>query len=296
MLAASPTTVVKSIAALSRAPSPELQRNVLATIAELEEQAATETPLSPQGRWSLLFSTQVALPDSAAERPSSMAIVQPLIDATYGLFFKVAPQLAGAQQYGGTSLGSNEQIVSIEGASGKVENRVRVPLPRWMGSAPLRLEIRLFGDVSTTEAEDTRRSHLQSASFRSAGATTHARFARVPLPRPVGTLRTTYCDDGLRISRGGRGGVFVLKRLKQEQTTGQVGADSEDRNLSPGPLPPPPPPPPRLAPLVRSARRIRSPARSLRRRGASASFPRRRRTGGPASRPRGQMRTRCRSG
>ena len=236
MLAASPTTVVKSIAALSRAPSPELQRNVLATIAELEEQAATETPLSPQGRWSLLFSTQVALPDSAAERPSSMAIVQPLIDATYGLFFKVAPQLAGAQQYGGTSLGSNEQIVSIEGASGKVENRVRVPLPRWMGSAPSRLEIRLFGDVSTTEAEDTLSVTFTECIFQVGGGDDPRPLrARVPLPRPVGTLRTTYCDDGLRISRGGRGGVFVLKRLKQEQTTGQVGADSEDRNLFFGP-------------------------------------------------------------
>lgn len=36
---------------------------------------------------------------------------------------------------------------------------------------------------------------------------------RIPLPRPVGTLRTTYCDAALRISRGGRGGVFILKRL-----------------------------------------------------------------------------------
>lgn len=36
----------------------------------------------------------------------------------------------------------------------------------------------------------------------------------VPLPRPVGTLRSTYCDDDLRISRGGRGGIFVLRRLQ----------------------------------------------------------------------------------
>ena len=37
---------------------------------------------------------------------------------------------------------------------------------------------------------------------------------RVPLPRPVGTLRTTFCDEELRVSRGGRGGVFVLRRLR----------------------------------------------------------------------------------
>jgi len=36
----------------------------------------------------------------------------------------------------------------------------------------------------------------------------------VPLPRPRGALETTFCDENLRISRGGRGGIFVLKRLR----------------------------------------------------------------------------------
>ena len=242
---------------------------MLATIAELEEQVATETPLSPQGRWSLLFSTQVALPDSAAERPSSMAIVQPLIDATYGLFFKVAPQLAGAQQYGGTSLGSNEQIVSIEGASGKVENRVRVPLPRWMGSAPSRLEIRLFGDVSTTEAEDTLSVTFTECIFQVGGGDDPRPRARA---RAAAAAGRHAANDVLR-----RRLAHLPRRARRRlcAEAAQAGANhraSRRRRARieispPGPLPPPPPPPPRLAPLDRSARPIQSPGRWSRRRG-----------------------------
>ena len=40
-------------------------------------------------------------------------------------------------------------------------------------------------------------------------------YVRVPLPRPVGSLRTTHCDATMRVSRGGRGGVFVLRRLQK---------------------------------------------------------------------------------
>lgn len=36
----------------------------------------------------------------------------------------------------------------------------------------------------------------------------------LPLPRPVGIIRTTFCDNTVRLSRGSRGGLFVLKRIK----------------------------------------------------------------------------------
>ena len=35
----------------------------------------------------------------------------------------------------------------------------------------------------------------------------------LPLPRPLGRLRTTFCDEEMRLSRGGRGGIFVLKKI-----------------------------------------------------------------------------------
>ena len=64
-------------------------------------------------------------------------------------------------------------------------------------------------------------SHLTSLSR--AGATwqpqhvaSMLRPMQVPLPRPLGSLTTTHCSDEMRISRGGRGGVFVLKRLSDD--------------------------------------------------------------------------------
>jgi hypothetical protein len=36
---------------------------------------------------------------------------------------------------------------------------------------------------------------------------------RLPLPRPKGALKNTFCDETLRISRGGRGGVFITSRV-----------------------------------------------------------------------------------
>ena len=44
-------------------------------------------------------------------------------------------------------------------------------------------------------------------------ATTPAWTLALPLPRPTGSLRTTFCDSDLRVSRGGQGGVFVVKRI-----------------------------------------------------------------------------------
>lgn len=38
---------------------------------------------------------------------------------------------------------------------------------------------------------------------------------RLPLPRPKGQLKTTFCDGDLRISRGGRGGIFIAKRINK---------------------------------------------------------------------------------
>lgn len=35
----------------------------------------------------------------------------------------------------------------------------------------------------------------------------------IPLPRPKGTLLTTYCDSVMRLSRGGKGGLFVVQRV-----------------------------------------------------------------------------------
>lgn len=38
------------------------------------------------------------------------------------------------------------------------------------------------------------------------------KFFRIPLPNPRGSLTTTFIDDTLRISKGGKGGLFIAAR------------------------------------------------------------------------------------
>ena len=199
-----------SLAELRREPTPAGRDAVLYAIADLEQCQINDAP--PDGRWALIFSTQATPPDPNRRGDSPL---QPLIDATYATFFKFAPQLAGAQQDGGArGGGNNEQSLSL--TTGIVENRVRIPLPSQIGGS---LEIFVDGEVEVGEAADELRVTFSECSFRlrergAAAASGREGALRVPLPRPVGALRTTHCDDELRVSRGGRGGVFVLRRLK----------------------------------------------------------------------------------
>jgi hypothetical protein len=220
--------LISSVATLRKTPTPEGRRAVLRSIAELEECRCSDAP--PDGRWALIFSTQENEPDP--NRPGSN-FLQPLIDRTYAAFFKVAPALAGAQDGSSQATGaSNEQWVSLD--SGLVENRVRIPLPVALpfstGSSVL--EIRVDGTVATGVTLGETDTPQLDVTFTECSFAVSERVAgrgsdrdrtgsdnrapgalRIPLPRPVGTLRTTHCDSDLRVSRGGRGGVFVLKRL-----------------------------------------------------------------------------------
>ena len=162
-------------------------------------QAVVSTQLSPE----------------ASRAADAIPLVQPLIDATYSTFFKFAPALAGAQADGAQANGGfNEQTISLE--EGIVENRVRVPLPAGLPLASTALEIRVDGLVAPEGGDEERLGvKFTECAFRLLGGDDGEGGGLVlPLPRPVGTLRTTFCDETLRISRGGRGGVFVLRRLR----------------------------------------------------------------------------------
>ena len=171
--------------------------------------------MSPlDGRWALIFSTQKA-PPATASRQGNM--IQPLIDTTYAAFFKVAPALAGAQQDGPAGP-SNEQLLSL--AEGVAENRVRISLPSWLPNEDGRryLEICVDGLARPCDEPDLLAVEFTKCSFRIASSSSRngdgSGALSLPLPRPVGTLRTTHCDEDLRVSRGSRGGIFVLKRLR----------------------------------------------------------------------------------
>jgi hypothetical protein len=171
-------SLLQAISALRREPSVQCRNTVLDAIRTLEAEGTTSGAVD--GRWSLVFSTQ--LPETASSGPTSP--LQQLSDSLYGVFFKVAPALAGAQA-DGRGRESNEQRLDLE--TGELGNRVRIPLP----ASDSILELMVRVDVGLNGGGSV----------------------RVPLPNPVGSLRTTFCDDEVRVSRGGRGGVFVLKRL-----------------------------------------------------------------------------------
>jgi hypothetical protein len=193
--------LLTTIAQLRRAPSASNRRAVLAAVAETEATAGS-TKASIDGRWSLLFSTQ----DSPAVIPASPGPIQAFIDATYSGFFKIAPALAGAQADGATSQARNEQLVNT--TSGRVLNTVRIPLPALAGGGAALIQV--LGSVRLTSEADLVDVTFERCDLSRDG---EDRKLSVPLPRPKGSLRTTYCDDLMRISRGGRGGVFVLRRL-----------------------------------------------------------------------------------
>ena len=146
-----------------------------------------------------MYSTQEpANADSAAA-----GAVQALSDAAYGVFFKFAPALAGAQQEGGGAGVRNEQMV--DEAAGAVLNRVRLPLGKSV------VEVVVEGECEPGATDELRVTFTRTSVALDGGAP-----LRLPLPRPVGTVSNSYCDDDLRVSRGGRGGVFVLRRLARD--------------------------------------------------------------------------------
>ena len=208
-------SLLSAVAALRREPSVARRRGVLDAVARLEEcQVGVSSPVD--GRWALIFSTQVEPPRPGSEQEAN--ILQPVIDATYALFFKVAPSLAGASPDGSSSSAANEQLVDVSN-SGQVRNDVRIQLP--FGR---RLDITVNGEarVAASTASALTTSELK-VTFSDCvfklidDEKAPVEGLRVPLPAPVGSLVTTHCDDDLRISRGGRGGIFVLRRLPNSQ-------------------------------------------------------------------------------
>ena len=92
---------------------------------------------------------------------------------------------------------ANEQVVDV--AARVVDNRVRITA---LGQT---LKLRVFGSAEATDDAD--RLAITFEGFDVNDVVT------LPLPRPRGEIVTTYVDGDLRLSRGSRGGLFVLKRM-----------------------------------------------------------------------------------
>lgn len=150
----------------------------------LEEAATAPGPIS--GRWSLVFSTM-----------SDRQVGLDVTDAVYKRIFKFLPSLAGGAERDLDV--RNEQLVDLD--AGIVDNVVVIKLP----SFSVRLRVR--GTAAVQSASSV------AIAFDSVQIAAPPLDVTLPLPRPRGAIRTTFVDDELRVSRGSRGGLFVLRRL-----------------------------------------------------------------------------------
>ncbi|KAH8093356.1 PAP fibrillin [Aureococcus anophagefferens] len=125
-------------------------------------------------RWALVYSTQTASPRPGSALLSDLP--QEISNRIYGLLFKVVDVTARV-----------------------VDNRVRITA---LGQT---LKLRVFGSAEATDDAD--RLAITFEGFDVNDVVT------LPLPRPRGEIVTTYVDGDLRLSRGSRGGLFVLKRM-----------------------------------------------------------------------------------
>ncbi|KAK3236593.1 hypothetical protein CYMTET_53276 [Cymbomonas tetramitiformis] len=164
------------------------------------------------GRWALVYSTrgdsQRTSRQTNKPEQEDKDIIQKLVGQLYQVFFKFAPALAGSQEVaasGSRMPVANEQVVDLE--KGVVDNRVSVKLPF------VDLGIRVYGEVELASDGAPGDLSVIFTGWELKFGDTLPVF-RLPLPRPQGSLRTTFCDKEVRIARGGRGGIFITKRIQ----------------------------------------------------------------------------------
>ena len=208
------------------------KRAILDAVATLEPLGAVggSVPFADvSGRWSLVYSTN---DDRGAPALGPLAAVldddafQRVSNQLYKAFFSFAPALAGSAETGARGV-ANEQIVDL--AAGRVVNVVDVSYLPWPLEAA---RVGVSGEIEALDAEAREvavtftegeigpgpRKGRGGASAGSGGGDPPA--LKLPLPRPRGVLRNTFCDATMRVSRGGRGGVFITTRLRPGDEAG----------------------------------------------------------------------------
>ena len=214
-VAAMKKELLQAVAA-SRKPgadATQTKRTILDRTVALESGVDASTPFGEvSGRWSLVYSTNddKGTPGlGPLQGVIDTDAIQQITSQLYKVFFSFAPALAGSTETGAKGV-ANEQVVDIP--NGRVENNVDVDLPWPIGGA----RIGVNGEVAANDPEG-REVVVTFTSWelgpKPGGAGGDPPSLRLPLPRPKGVLRNTFCDDTLRISRGGRGGVFITSRI-----------------------------------------------------------------------------------
>lgn len=200
-------TLLKEISNANKINNLSNRQSILDAIQELE--GLTTSPVtvkSIDGDWSLVYSTQTTKNAVDAD-----TIVDKISEKLYKLFFKFAPFLAGGLDAGNTSTPrfiktTNKQYINV--TTGTVNNTVAIKIGDWNSI------ITVVGTVRLANNGEPALTLLLIVIFTDFAI----RFGdtvtvRLPLPRPKGSLATTFCDGDIRVSRGGRGGIFVAKKV-----------------------------------------------------------------------------------
>ena len=204
-------------------PTRASARRVMTSIERLETFPSSS---SAGGRWTLAYGAKAAAAAATgASRSSSNAmeslgvsdeVIQEITRTMYGVFFKFAPWLAGSSE---TNRRGARNAQTVDVAAGVVRNEVELDL---VGPTTTTTTV-CIGVDGEIRAEDAlaRDAVVTFTSFdvraRFGGESTSPTLT-LPLPRPRGWLTTTFCDETMRVSRGGQGGVFVLTRLRDDAT------------------------------------------------------------------------------
>ena len=226
---------LRAVSGTRKLPRESTSKDVLLCVEAVERVASagraetSKSILAPiDGDWTLVYSTKTSsgvvtraddygLLDGLGEIGESA--IDAVTSALYATFFKFAPFLAGSAETNQRGVRNTQKVDSLAGI---VRNEVfvdaQLPLPFVKNMIVLRIgvegEVKLLGDLSGSRAEVIFTSF--DLGFTSSSVNDDDRVEpalKVPLPRPRGTLDTTFCDDTMRISRGGRGGVFILTRM-----------------------------------------------------------------------------------
>jgi hypothetical protein len=207
-----------AIAQNQRIPSIESKSIVMQEIINIEKSIDSKqiSTTCADGTWSLVFSTMtgdstgnnqfVAKDNNGSVSSMTQALnflssaADPLFKFLYKQIFKIAPFLAGSQEsvklYDNSLIVTNQQKIDIR--AGKVSNDVIITSK----ALRLKFEIQVNGNIEVVNAQ----------TFDVTFTSCSLQGIKLPLPRPRGLLTNTFCDNELRISRGGKGGIFVLKR------------------------------------------------------------------------------------
>jgi len=184
--------LLKSISRARQVGGVEARDAIVANVERLEAQLPKAVDLKNlDGKWSLIYSTR------AGQASSSSSLVDSISARLYRLFFTFLPALAGSSGADEAASSAAVNIQEIDLVAGTVINTVTLR----------RLPIRIVVNGECTPSGS--RSDTVDVVFTSCLINS----VTIPLPRPKGSLRTTYLDASFRISRGGQGGVFIVKRV-----------------------------------------------------------------------------------